>query len=96
MRAKFSSSGIINSVNLKTGVDFTPVFDIIYAVHSRKQYFKTGRTEVFMKKAAVIGYGGMGQWHVAYMEGLSYAGMKMSKSDVINCAGIYDIDPKKQ
>ena len=49
-----------------------------------------------MKKAAVIGYGGMGQWHVAYMKGLSYAGMKMSKSDVVKCAGIYDIDPKKQ
>ena len=48
-----------------------------------------------MKKAAVIGYGGMGQWHVAYMEGLSYCGMKMSKSDVVTCAGIYDIDPKK-
>ena len=37
----------------------------------------------------------MGQWHVAYMEGLSYCGMKMSKSDVVSCAGIYDIDPAK-
>lgn len=49
-----------------------------------------------MKKAAVIGYGGMGQWHVAHMEGLSYFGSRAHKSDVITCAGIYDIDPKKQ
>ena len=49
-----------------------------------------------MKKAAVIGYGGMGQWHVAHMEGLSYCGMKCEKSDVVSCAGIYDIDPKKE
>lgn len=49
-----------------------------------------------MKKAAVIGYGGMGQWHVAHMEGLSYCGMKIEKSDVVSCAGIFDIDPKKE
>jgi len=49
-----------------------------------------------MKKAAVIGYGGMGQWHVAHMEGLSYCGMKIQKSDVVSCAGIYDIDPQKE
>lgn len=49
-----------------------------------------------MKKAAVIGYGGMGQWHVAHMEGLSYYGSKAPKSDVVTCAGIYDIAPEKQ
>ena len=49
-----------------------------------------------MKKAAVIGYGGMGQWHVAHMEGLSYFGSKAPKSDVVRCAGIYDIDPAKE
>lgn len=49
-----------------------------------------------MKKAAVIGYGGMGQWHAAHMEGLSYAGTLAPKSDVVRCAGIYDIDPKKE
>ena len=49
-----------------------------------------------MKKAAVIGYGGMGQWHVAHFEGLSYFGSKAHKSDVITCAGIYDINPEKQ
>ena len=49
-----------------------------------------------MKNAAVVGYGGMGQWHVAHMEGLSYVGMKISRSDVVRCSGIYDIDPKKQ
>lgn len=49
-----------------------------------------------MKNAAVIGYGGMGQWHVAHMEGLSYFGSKAPKSDVVRCAGIYDIDPKKE
>lgn len=48
-----------------------------------------------MKKAAVIGYGGMGQWHVAHMEGLSYFGTPAPKSDVVTCAGIYDIDPIK-
>ena len=47
-----------------------------------------------MKKAAVIGYGGMGQWHVAHMEGRSYCGMKIERSDVVERAGIYDIDPK--
>lgn len=49
-----------------------------------------------MKKAAVIGYGGMGQWHVAHMEGLNYFGSKAPKSDVVKCAGIFDIDPKKE
>ena len=49
-----------------------------------------------MKNAAVIGYGGMGQWHVAHMDGLSYFGSKAPKSDVVRCAGIYDIDPKKE
>ncbi len=43
-------------------------------------------TEVFMKKnLVVIGYGGMGSWHVNYAQ----------KSDVVNLKGIYDIDPKK-
>lgn len=48
-----------------------------------------------MKKAAVIGYGGMGQWHVAHMEGLSYFGSVAPKSDTVRCAGIFDIDPAK-
>ena len=37
------------------------------------------------KKFAVIGYGGMGSWHVNHA----------LKSDVIELAGIYDIDPAK-
>ena len=37
------------------------------------------------KKAAVIGYGGMGSWHVNHIQ----------NSDVVALAGIYDIDPKK-
>jgi predicted dehydrogenase len=38
------------------------------------------------KKAAVIGYGGMGSWHVKNIQ----------NSDVVELAGIYDIDPAKQ
>lgn len=49
-----------------------------------------------MKNVAVIGYGGMGQWHVAHMEGLSYFGSKAPKSDSVRCVGIYDIDPAKE
>ncbi len=37
------------------------------------------------KKFAVIGYGGMGSWHVNHA----------LKSDVLDLAGIYDIDPEK-
>ncbi len=36
-------------------------------------------------KTAVIGYGGMGSWHVGHIQ----------KSDVCSLAGIYDIDPAK-
>ena len=38
------------------------------------------------KKFAVIGYGGMGSWHVGHAQ----------KSDVIDLAGIWDIDEKKR
>ena len=38
------------------------------------------------KKIAVIGFGGMGSWHVNHA----------LKSDVLELAGIYDIDPIKQ
>ena len=37
------------------------------------------------KRAVVIGYGGMGKWHTD----------EMLKSDVIELAGIYDIDPAR-
>ena len=37
------------------------------------------------KKIAVIGFGGMGSWHVNHAQ----------KSDVLELAGIYDIDPQK-
>ena len=37
------------------------------------------------KNLVVVGYGGMGSWHVAHAQ----------KSDVVNLLGIYDIDPKK-
>ena len=39
-----------------------------------------------MKKAAVIGYGGMGSWHVNHIQ----------NSDVVSLAGIYDILPEKR
>ena len=38
------------------------------------------------KKFAVIGYGGMGSWHVNHA----------LKSDVLELAGIWDIDIKKR
>jgi predicted dehydrogenase len=38
------------------------------------------------KKFAVIGYGGMGSWHVSHAQ----------KSDVLDLAGIWDIDEKKR
>lgn len=37
------------------------------------------------KNLVVVGYGGMGSWHVGHA----------LKSDVVNLKGIYDIDPKK-
>ena len=37
------------------------------------------------KNLVVVGYGGMGGWHVGHAQ----------KSDVVELAGIYDIDPKK-
>ncbi len=37
-------------------------------------------------KTAVIGYGGMGSWHVSHLQ----------KSDVCELVGIYDIDPAKK
>ena len=38
-----------------------------------------------MKKVAVIGCGGQGNWHC----------MQIMKSDVCTLAGTYDIDPKR-
>ena len=37
------------------------------------------------KNFAVVGFGGMGSWHVNHA----------LKSDVLNLCGIYDIDDKK-
>jgi len=39
-----------------------------------------------LKKVAVIGYGGMGQWHCSHI----------LKSDVVSLVGISDIDPKER
>lgn len=50
-----------------------------------------------MKNVAVIGYGGMGRWHVSAIVGKPYyAAIEFEKSDVVNLAGIYDIDEKKR
>ncbi len=38
------------------------------------------------KNLAIVGYGGMGAWHATYAK----------KSDVINLAGVYDIDDARQ
>ena len=40
---------------------------------------------IMKKNLVVIGYGGMGGWHVQHAQ----------KSDAVNLLGIYDIDPKK-
>ncbi len=37
------------------------------------------------KNLVVVGYGGMGGWHTIFAQ----------KSDVVNLAGVYDIDPKR-
>ena len=48
------------------------------------------------KKVGVVGYGGMGQWHVCSIAGTTYLNaIDFEKSDVCEIAGIYDIDPAK-
>ena len=48
------------------------------------------------KKVGVVGYGGMGQWHVCSIVGEVYMGsIPFETSDVCEIAGIYDIDPEK-
>ncbi len=48
------------------------------------------------KKVGVVGYGGMGQWHVCSIAGTTYLNaIDFEKSDVCEVAGIYDIDPAK-
>ena len=38
------------------------------------------------KRVAIVGYGGMGSWHVS----------KMQNSDVVECAGIWDIKESRR
>ena len=48
------------------------------------------------KKVGVVGYGGMGQWHVCSIADTTYLNaIDFEKSDVCEVAGIYDIDPAK-
>lgn len=47
------------------------------------------------KKVAVVGYGGMGQWHVANIAGGDYYNLMFPESDTVELCGVYDIDPDK-
>lgn len=48
------------------------------------------------KRVGVVGYGGMGQWHVCSIMGRTYVNsIHFSESDVCEIAGVYDIDPAK-
>lgn len=48
------------------------------------------------KRVGVVGYGGMGQWHVCSIIGETYMGsIPFEESDVCEVAGVYDIDPEK-
>lgn len=60
--------------------------------------WERGRNDLFMKKrVAVVGYGGMGQWHVCSIMGRTYMNsIPFNESDVCEMAGIYDIDPAKR
>ena len=49
------------------------------------------------KKVGVVGYGGMGKWHVCSITGRTYMGsIPFEESDVCEIAGVYDIDPEKR
>ncbi len=49
------------------------------------------------KNVAVVGYGGMGQWHVCSIAGTTYLNaINFNESDVCSVYGIYDIDPEKR
>lgn len=48
------------------------------------------------KRVAIIGFGGMGQWHAAHIKGGYYQKEDVKESDVAELAGIYDIDPQKR
>ena len=48
------------------------------------------------KKVGVVGYGGMGQWHVCSIQGVTYCNaIPFNESDVCEVVAIYDIDPAK-
>lgn len=48
------------------------------------------------KKVGLVGYGGMGQWHVCSIQGTTYLGaIDFSESDVCEVVAVHDIDPKK-
>ena len=48
------------------------------------------------KKVGIIGFGGMGKWHAGSITGRQeFCGLKFNESDVVELAGVYDIDPEK-
>ena len=48
------------------------------------------------KKVGVVGYGGMGQWHVCSIAGTNYLNaIDFKESDVCEVVAVYDIDPAK-
>ena len=48
------------------------------------------------KKVGLVGYGGMGEWHVCSIQGTTYRNaIDFNESDVCEVAAIHDIDPEK-
>ena len=48
------------------------------------------------KKVGIIGFGGMGKWHAGSITGnKEFCGIQFNVSDVVELAGVYDIDPAK-
>ncbi len=51
---------------------------------------------IMKKRVGVVGYGGMGQWHVCSIMGTTYMdSIHFNESDVCEVAGTYDTDPEK-
>lgn len=54
------------------------------------------RNFIMKKKVGVVGYGGMGQWHVCSIAGTTYLNaIDFNESDVCEIVAVHDIDPKK-
>ena len=75
------------------------VFIIILSYQTAVSVIPTawkGQVFSMKKKVGVVGYGGMGQWHVCSIQGTTYFNaIHFNESDVCEVVAIYDIDPEK-